>query len=234
MNILVIIPAFNEEENIGKLIRKIQEIKYKNNVDIVIINDQSTDETSPICKKMDVDILDLPCNLGIGGAVQTGYKYAALHNYDIAIQVDGDGQHNPEYIENLIGPIIQGKSDMVIGSRYIEHLGFQSTGVRRMGIWYLKNLINILTGLKITDPTSGYRACNKEIIQIFASNYPKDYPEPESIMFIKRKGLKISEVPVIMNEREGGESSINFNRSIYYMIKVSLAIVFDKIRKESF
>lgn len=234
MNILVIIPAFNEEENIGKLIRKIQEIKYKNKVDIVIINDQSTDETSSLCKKMYVDVLDLPCNLGIGGAVQTGYKFAALHNYDIAIQVDGDGQHNPEYIESLIEPILQGKSDMVIGSRYIEHRGFQSTGMRRMGIWYLKHLINILTGLKITDPTSGYRACNKEVIQIFASNYPKDYPEPESIMYIKRKGLIVSEVPVIMNEREGGESSINFNRSIYYMIKVSLAIVFDKIRKESF
>ncbi|MED4889242.1 glycosyltransferase family 2 protein [Lysinibacillus fusiformis] len=234
MNILVIIPAFNEEENISKLIRKIQEIKYKNKVDIVIINDQSTDETSSLCKKMYVDVLDLPCNLGIGGAVQTGYKFAALHNYDIAIQVDGDGQHNPEYIESLIEPILQGKSDMVIGSRYIEHQGFQSTGMRRMGIWYLKHLINILTGLKITDPTSGYRACNKEVIQIFASNYPKDYPEPESIMYIKRKGLIVSEVPVIMNEREGGESSINFNRSIYYMIKVSLAIVFDKIRKESF
>ncbi|GLC87883.1 glycosyltransferase family 2 protein [Lysinibacillus piscis] len=234
MKILIIIPAFNEEENLGDLIKKIKKYDNENNLDILVINDQSTDETSLVCKREGVNVIDLPCNLGIGGAVQTGYKFAAMHNYDIAIQVDGDGQHNPEYIEKLIEPIIQGHSTMVIGSRYIEHLGFQSSSVRRMGIWYLKYLINTLTGLKITDPTSGYRACNKEIIQLFSSNYPKDYPEPESIMYIKRKGLTVLEIPVIMNERIGGESSINLHRSIYYMIKVSLAILFDKIRKESF
>lgn len=234
MNILIIIPAFNEEENIRKLIQKIHEVKYKNTVGILVINDHSTDETSLICKEMGVDVINLPCNLGIGGAVQTGYKFAALHDYDFAIQVDGDGQHNPEFIESLIEPIIQGNADIVIGSRYINQSGFQSSVMRRLGIRYLKYLINILTGLKITDPTSGYRACSKEIIKLFSINYPKDYPEPESIMYIKRKGFRVSEIPVIMNEREGGKSSINFHRSIYYMIKVSLAIVFDKIRKESF
>lgn len=234
MNILIIIPAFNEEENIRKLIQKIHEVKYKNTVDILVINDHSTDGTSFICKEMGVSVVNLPCNLGIGGAVQTGYKFAALHDYDFAIQVDGDGQHNPEFIESLIEPIIQGNADIVIGSRYINQCGFQSSSMRRLGIRYLKYLINILTGLKITDPTSGYRACSKDIIKLFSINYPKDYPEPESIMYIKRKGFRVSEIPVIMNEREGGKSSINFHRSIYYMIKVSLAIVFDKIRKESF
>lgn len=233
MNILIIIPAFNEEENINSLIKNIKEYKHNYNIDVLVINDQSTDKTSLICKKTGVNVVDLPCNLGIGGAVQTGYKFASLYNYDIAIQVDGDGQHNPEYIEKLVEPIVCGDSDMVIGSRYINQIGFQSSFMRRIGIRYLKYLINVLTGLKITDPTSGYRACSKELIQIFAENYPKDYPEPESIMYIKRKGLLVSEVPVIMNERVGGQSSINFHRSIYYMIKVSLAIVFDKLRKES-
>ncbi|MGE7020680.1 glycosyltransferase family 2 protein [Solibacillus cecembensis] len=233
MNILVIIPAFNEEDNISKLIKNIRKVEFRNNVDILVVNDQSSDMTSYICKKLGVNVIDLPCNLGIGGAVQTGYKFASLNNYDIAIQVDGDGQHNPEFLEKLIEPIVKGNSDMVIGSRYIEHNGFQSSTLRRVGIRYLKFLINSLSGLKITDPTSGFRACNKKLIQTFAMNYPRDYPEPESIMYIKRKGFSVSEVPVVMNEREGGTSSINFHRSIYYMIKVSLAIFFDKIRKES-
>jgi len=233
MNTLIIIPAFNEEENIEKLLKNISSLETKYNIDVLVINDKSTDKTSNICNLMGVNVIELPCNLGIGGAVQTGYKFAKLHNYDIAIQVDGDGQHNPEFLEKLIDKIINENVDLVIGSRYIENIGFQSSTMRRIGIRYLKWLINLLSGLKITDPTSGFRAGNKKIIEVFANTYPKDYPEPESIMSLTRKGLKVSEVPVIMNEREGGESSINFYRSIYYMIKVSLAIIFDKLRKET-
>lgn len=233
MKVLIIIPAFNEQDNIGKLIEKINRNNYKHTVDVLVINDQSFDNTSLIAKNLGAKVIDLPCNLGIGGAVQTGYMYASLHDYDVAIQVDGDGQHNPKYVNLLVEPIANGDADIVVGSRYINYEGFQSSKIRRLGIWYLKSLINILSGLKITDPTSGYRACSKEVISFFATNYPKDYPEPESIMYVKRKKLKVLEIPVIMNEREAGVSTINFQRSVYYMIKVSLAIIFDKMRKES-
>jgi len=233
MKVLIIIPAYNEQDNIGDLIEKIKGNNYEHIVDILVINDKSIDNTALIARNHGATVIDLPCNLGIGGAVQTGYKYAALHNYDVAIQVDGDGQHNPEYIDLLVTPIASGAADMVVGSRYIQFEGFQSSKLRRIGILYLKNLINMLSGLKITDPTSGYRACSKEIISLFAINYPSDYPEPESIMYVKRKGFNVMEIPVIMNERKAGISSINFHRSIYYMIKVSLAILFDRVRKES-
>lgn len=232
MKTLIIIPAFNEEENIIHLINKIRNISNSHKYDILVINDKSKDKTSDICKGLGVNIIDLPCNLGIGGAVQTGYKYAQKNNYDIAIQVDGDGQHNPKYLDDLIKPIEESEADMVIGSRFIKFAGFQSSALRRIGIRYLKTLINILSREKITDPTSGFRAVNRKIIDIFAEYYPRDYPEPESIMVIKRKMLTVKEIPVIMNERESGISSINFTRSIYYMIKVTLAIVFDKMRKD--
>jgi len=233
IKVLVIVPAFNEAENIAKLIGDIKKYDYRYEVSILVVNDYSTDSTSTICNDLGVSTINLPCNLGIGGAVQTGYKFAKKYNYNIAIQVDGDGQHNPEYIEKLIEPLLFENADMVIGSRFIENIGFQSSKLRRLGIQYLKNLINAITNLKVTDPTSGFRACNKKVIDIFADNYPKDYPEPESIMLINRKGLKVSEIPVIMNERKGGVSSINLTRSVYYMVKVSLAILFDKIRKET-
>ncbi|RTQ93155.1 glycosyltransferase family 2 protein [Lysinibacillus telephonicus] len=233
-SLLIIIPAYNEEENIRSLIDSIRSISFKIKIEIIVINDCSTDRTSSICKELGIKVIDLPCNLGIGGAVQTGYKYAKENNFDLAIQVDGDGQHDPVYIDKIVEPILEGKADMVIGSRYIDKSGFQSTRLRRFGIRYLCLLINTLTDLKITDPTSGFRVCNKRIIDQFAINYPKDYPEPESIMYLRRKGFTIKEEAVVMNERVGGTSSINLNRSIYYMIKVSLAIFFDKIRKESF
>lgn len=231
--VLLLIPAFNEAKNIEKLINKINLVNIPNvSIDTLVINDCSKDNTSSICKSLGVNLIDLPCNLGIGGAVQTGYKYAKVCKYDIAIQVDGDGQHDPSFIKDLIAPIVNRESDMVIGSRFINKVGFQSTFMRRVGIVYLSKLINILTGLRITDPTSGFRACNKKVINLFADNYPIDYPEPESILHINRKKLEIKEIPVLMREREAGISSINFFRSIYYMIKVSLSIVIDKFRKE--
>ena len=227
---LVIIPAYNEEGNIGKLLEsllKITDISF----DIVVINDCSKDNTSSICKSYGVHVIDLPCNLGIGGAVQTGYKFALKNGYDIAIQVDGDGQHPPEYIRHIIQPILNGEADLVIGSRYLLEEGFKSTFVRRLGIQFFSKLIKLLTKQTVSDPTSGFRACNKKVIKLFASSYPKDYPEPETIVILKRNNLAVSEIPVVMKEREKGVSSINLTRSVYYMFKVSLAIIIDTFRE---
>lgn len=228
MKILAIVPAFNEEEGI-KFVK--EQFNNVPNVDVLVINDSSSDQTSKVCRKFGLNVIDLPCNLGIGGAVQTGYKYAALNGYDIAVQVDGDGQHNPSYIEELIQPIVSGKADLVIGSRYLNKEGFQSSFMRRVGIQYFSFLIKLFQNKKITDPTSGFRACNRKVIELFSMRYPIDYPEPESIVYLLRNNYKIEEVPVVMNERMGGESSINTIKSIYYMIKVSLAIIIDNLRK---
>ncbi|WP_339311792.1 glycosyltransferase family 2 protein [Paenibacillus sp. FSL M7-0896] len=229
MRILGIVPCFNEEENIRCLIKELSE--YSDILDFIIINDHSTDSTSLICKESNVNIINLPCNLGIGGAVQTGYIYAKENNYDIAIQIDGDGQHDPAYLKNLICPIVENGVDFVIGSRFIKKEGYQSSFTRRVGIVYFSGLLQMLTRQKVTDPTSGFRACNKRVIHFFAGNYPSDYPEPESIMALSRSGFKIMEIPVLMRERNGGVSSIKSLKTIYYMIKVTLAIVIDYTRK---
>ena len=169
--------------------------------------------------------------MGIGGAVQTGYRYGYNEGYDYAVQVDGDGQHNPEYLEKMVEHMIENKDDMVIGSRFIDKQGFQSSGTRRIGIKYFTLLIKLLTGKTITDPTSGLRMVNRDIMQVFAFDYPKDYPEPESVVSILRKKKKVEEIPVIMRARNGGVSSISIKKSFYYMIKVSLAIIIEMIRK---
>ena len=178
-----------------------------------------------------MNFINLPVNLGIGGAVQTGYLYAKREGYDIAVQVDGDGQHDPEFLTEMSKYIEEGKADMVIGSRFIDKEGFQSSGARRVGIKYFTMLIKLLTGKKITDPTSGLRMVNREIIEFFAEEYPKDYPEPESVVAILRRKKRVLEIPVIMRERSGGVSSISMKKSVYYMIKVSLAILIERIRK---
>jgi glycosyltransferase involved in cell wall biosynthesis len=201
-------------------------------LDVIVINDKSTDRTLNVLNSLNANYIDLPCNLGIGGAVQTGYAYGVRNGYDIAIQVDGDGQHNPNYIIDLVAPIVRGEANMIIGSRYISKEGFQSTKLRRVGIKYFSSLIKLLTGSKITDPTSGFRACDSKVMSYFANFYPTDYPEPESIVALLRQHYRINEVPVTMLERKFGNSSINFMKSIYYMIKVSLAILIDIIRKK--
>jgi glycosyltransferase involved in cell wall biosynthesis len=229
--ILVIVPAYNEQDNLPDLVDKLRKVEPK--LDILVINDRSQDQTAQVCKELNVNTIHLPCNLGIGGAVQTGYKYAHLHGYDYAVQVDGDGQHDPEYISDILRPLLDNQADLVIGSRYINKVGFQSTAMRRVGIKYFSLLINLLIQQKVTDPTSGFRACNAKVIELFSRFYPADYPEPESIVFIKRNGYAILEIPVIMQERLGGVSSIKSFRTLYYMIKVSLAILIDKMRRHA-
>lgn len=233
MKVILIIPAYNEEANILKVYNTIKEYneKNENKLDYIVINDASTDSTLEILKENNINHIDLVQNLGIGGAVQTGYKYAYQNDYDIAIQFDGDGQHDINYVKKICEPIINKEVDMCIGTRYLDKSSseFQSTFMRRFG----KNIISVLIKLfckkQITDPTSGFRAVNKEVIKIFAKNYPIEYPEPESTMELLINNYNIVEVPVSMNERQGGKSSINIWKSADYMIKVSLALIIDSL-----
>ena len=229
MKTLVIIPAYNEEEAIVETINNLKKC-CDGMVDYVIINDCSKDNTLKKCNENNFNVINLPINLGIGGAVQTGYKYAYRFGYDIAIQMDADGQHDPKYISEIIEKIKAG-NDMVIGSRFIEKNGFQSTFVRRIGINLYSKIIKLFTGKVIKDTTSGYRAVNKKIIKIFANNYPVDYPEPETDAFIAKNKFEIFELPMQMKERDTGSSSITPIKSIYYAIKVGLAVTLDCIFK---
>lgn len=232
MKVLMIIPAYNEEKSIVNTVNMIRSTKLKKHtLDYIVVNDGSNDNTKNECLNNNINFIDLPVNLGIGGAVQAGYKYALYNDYDIAIQFDGDGQHDASYIEKLVKEISNGY-DIVIGSRFVSDLSdFKSTAVRRVGINFLSRLIKICTKRRIYDPTSGFRACNKKIIKEFASDYPIDYPEPDTIVTIIKKGYKVSEIPVKMNERKEGKSSLNSNifKPLYYMIKVSIAIIISSI-----
>jgi len=229
MKKLVIIPAFNESGSIEKTISDI--VSNAPDFDYLVVNDCSTDNTLEILKNNKYEHISLPVNLGIGGAVQAGYMYAYNNDYDIAVQFDGDGQHNASYLDDMVKKLEETDSDMVIGSRFIEHEGFQSSGVRRIGIKFFTGLIKLLTGKKITDPTSGFRMVNRRLISLFAKDYPKDYPEPESEVTIISKGYKVEEIPVVMNEREEGVSSISMINGVYYMIKVSIAILIARFNK---
>lgn len=223
MKTLVIIPAYNEEKSIEYVISKLK--KDYPRADYLVINDCSKDDTELVLNRINARYISFPLNLGIGGGVQAGYKYALKNGYDIAIQIDGDGQHDTAYLDKVIQPIEKGEADIIIGSRFINNEGFQSSGIRRIGIHVLNFLIYICCGVKIHDATSGFRAVNQKFIEIYAKDYPVDYPEPEAIVKASLEGARIMEVPVVMKERENGKSSINSWRSIYYMIKVSLAIV---------
>lgn len=225
--ILLIIPAYNEEENIEKVVNNL--IQNYPQYDYVVVNDGSKDHTEEICIRNHYNLISLPINLGIGGAVQTGYRYALQNHYDIAIQIDGDGQHDIAYVERLIKPILEEKADITIGSRFIEKEGFQSSATRRMGISFLSGWIHLLCFQKVKDVTSGFRAVNKEFIEVYAESYPSDYPEPEAIVAAIMHRGRIEEIPVVMKERMGGSSSINLRRSVYYMIKVTLAILVCRI-----
>ncbi|SUO76924.1 glycosyltransferase family 2 protein [Streptococcus pyogenes] len=228
MKKLIIIPAYNESSNIVNTIRTIE--SDAPDFDYIIIDDCSTDNTLAICQKQGFNVISLPINLGIGGAVQTGYRYAQRCGYDVAVQVDGDGQHNPCYLEKMVEVLVQSSVNMVIGSRFITKEGFQSSFARRIGIKYFTWLIALLTGKKITDATSGLRLIDRSLIERFANHYPDDYPEPETVVDVLVSHFKVKEIPVVMNERQGGVSSISLTKSIYYMIKVTLAILVVRLK----
>ena len=228
LKVLIIIPAYNEAKNIEKVCESLK----KSNYDFIVINDCSTDNTKEICAKNNYDCINLVHNLGIGGAVQTGYKYAKLNGYDIAVQFDGDGQHNAEYIKDLTDPIINNDIDMVIGSRFVRKINtFKSSFTRRLGIKLISFFIKLVTGKKIYDTTSGMRAVNKKIIDEFSENYPTEYPEPISTTLMIKKGYKVVEKPVKMNERKEGVSSIRAWKNIYYMVNVILSIILIGFRR---
>ncbi len=229
MKKLIIIPAYNEEKNLLHVIADIKE--NAPDYDYVVINDASTDRTKKLCEENGLHFLDLASNLGIGGAVQTGYRYALCEGYDIAVQIDGDGQHKASSLKEMerllrTEEAEAEKADLVIGSRFINKEGFQSTGLRRMGIGFLCRLIRIVTGKQITDPSSGLRMGNKKVIRMFAESYPWDYPEPETLVKAAKNGYEICEIPVVMRKRQGGRSSIGDPlKALYYMIKVSAGIL---------
>lgn len=225
--VLLIIPAYNEEESLRSLIEEIKTVC--SGMDYLVVNDCSSDDTERLLEELGANYISLPCNMGIGGAVQSGYRYAAQNGYDIAIQIDGDGQHDVRFVKDMVKLIEDKQADVVIGSRFIDKEGFQSSQARRIGIRILSMLIRLMCGAKVKDVTSGFRAVNRRFIELFAENYPDDYPEPEVIVTAKLYGAVIKELPVVMRERTTGKSSINLKRSIYYMIKVSLAIIICRI-----
>lgn len=227
--VLVIIPAYNEEGSVEKVILEAKSCLGR--ADILLVNDGSTDLTYRKAEACGATVLGLPFNLGIGGAMQAGYKYAHEKGYGIAIQVDADGQHDPKEIPKLLGALTEKKADMVIGSRFLGDSEFKPSLMRRIGISIFSQVVSIIVGQKITDPTSGFRAANRKVIRLFASDYPQDYPEAEAVILLHQHRLKVSEVPVGMSERYAGESSITKIRSVYYMVKVLLAIFVDCFKK---
>ena len=231
--VLIVIPCYNEEAALPQLLNELISLKLPDHyaLSILAINDCSKDKTVEVARNYDIKILDLPNNLGIGGAVQSGLRYAKMNNFDIAIQLDGDGQHPPSEIIKLLNANSEFKADIVIGSRFLNNEGFQSSSIRRMGIKYFYYLNQLLTGNNIYDSTSGFRLLSSNAIAIAAENYPDDYPEPESLVIFSKAGLKIKEVPVVMSHRLGGKSSIGNFSSIYYCIKVTMSMFFSFIRK---
>lgn len=231
--ILIIIPAYNESQSIERTVSSILQTPY----DYIIINDGSTDNTSRILKQQNYNHINLLNNLGIGGAVQTGYKYAYNNDYDIAIQVDADGQHDISYLKDLIQPIQEQKADLVIGSCFIDKdpKNQRSSKIRRLGIRFLSGTIKLFSGKRIYDPTSGFRATNRKVIKLFANNYPLEYPEPISnYELLKSHHYKIKEVPVKMNKRTAGRSSIHSWKSVYAAINVFLSILILSIGRSKY
>lgn len=235
MKVLIIIPAYNEEKAIKNTVKSILDYnkKYKTKYDYIVINDGSTDDTLKVLEKNKIKHINLISNLGIGGAVQTGYKYAYKNGYDIAIQFDGDGQHDVSYIKKLIEPIEQGKANMVIGSRFIDKntSEFKSTALRRVGINILSIIIKFKTKMKLYDVTSGFRAVDGNILKIFSNYYPVEYPEPISTVNVINKNYIVKEIPVKMKPRKAGVSSIKNLKSVYYMVNVILSIMLMKGNK---
>jgi glycosyltransferase involved in cell wall biosynthesis len=231
MNVIIIVPAYNEEASLPGVIKDLRQ--HIPAADILVVNDGSRDATARTARTIDIDVkvLDLPFNLGIGGAVQAGYLYAERNGYDIAVQFDGDGQHLAGEIKKLIEPIVMLQADLVVGSRFLAYGGYKTPVLRKLGIRIFSFILSRITGLAVTDSTSGFRASNRSVIEFFAHTYPDDYPEVEALVLLHKVGLRMTEVPVTMRERAFGRSSITLTRSMYYMTKVLMAIFIDLMKK---
>lgn len=225
--VLVIIPAYNEEKNIGGII---SQIKENSDADIVVVNDGSSDKTYREAFKTGVRVIDLPFNLGIGGAMQAGYIFARDNGYDVSVQIDADGQHDPAYLNAMIGKVCEDGYDMAIGSRYVKESAYKSPLTRRLGMIVLSGIVFLLTGLRVKDTTSGFRAVNRTVIEYFAVSYPTDYPEVDVLVKLYKKNYKVCEIPVEMQKRKHGKSSITPVKSVYYMIKVSMTLIINSLR----
>ena len=221
----------NEEKTIGRVIDEIR--AFDPGFEVVVVDDGSVDRTATIAERRGVLVLRLPFNLGIGGAVQTGYQYARDNGFELAVQVDGDGQHDPTEIARLVQPILDGRADMVVGTRFAEGGGYRGTRLRRVGIHLFAAVVSLMVRQRVTDTTSGFRAVNRMGIRLFAADYPHDYPEVEATVLLARHKLTMIEVPVVMRIRETGQSSITAVRSVYYMIKVLLALFIGLFRRYS-
>ncbi len=226
---IVVVPAYNEEDSVAGVIREIRAADPE--FEVVVIDDGSTDRTAETAEKAGAIVLELPFNLGIGGAVQTGYQYALENGFDLAVQVDGDGQHDPGEIARLLEPILDDRADMVVGTRFADGGGYRGTRLRRVGIHLFAAIVSLIVRQRVTDTTSGFRAVNRKAIRLFAADYPHDYPEVEATVLLSRHGLRMIEVPVQMRVRETGNSSITALRSVYYMIKVLLALFIGLFRR---
>jgi len=229
MKLLIIIPAYNEETSLSGVIWDLR--KNAPPADILVVNDGSRDATGRIAREMDVKLLDLPFNLGIGGAMQAGYRYAQRNSYEIAVQFDGDGQHVAGEIKKLLQPLATGAADIVVGSRFLTRGNYRVSALRGLGIWIFSFILSRLLGTAVTDSTSGFRAANRLVIEFFSRMYPDDYPEVEALVLLNKVNLRMIEVAVTMRERTGGRSSITAVRSVYYMTKVMLAILIDLMKK---
>ena len=226
---LAIVPAFNEEASVGRVIDELRE--FDPGFEIAVVDDGSTDRTAGVAADRDAHVIRLPFNLGIGGAMQTGYRYAFEHGFDVAVQVDGDGQHDPAELPKILEPLLDGEADLVVGSRFAGGGAYRSTAVRRIGIRIFASVVSAVVRQRVTDTTSGFRAVNRKGIALFAADYPHDYPEVEATVMCVKHKLRLTEVPVAMRERSGGQSSITALRSVYYMTKVLLAIFVGLFRR---
>jgi len=229
MNLLIIIPAFNEAESISGVISDLK--ANMANADILVVDDGSRDATARIAAELGVNVLRLPFNLGIGGAMQAGYLYAQRRGYDIAVQFDGDGQHLAHEVKKLLQPVVAGNADIAIGSRFLGQGDYKPSFSRKAGIKVFSTILSCILGTRVTDTTSGFRAANRPVIEFFSRTYPDDYPEVEALVLLHKAGMRIAEVPVRMRERTSGQSSITALRSVYYMVKVLLAVVIDLLKK---
>jgi len=226
--ILVVMPAYNEERTIGAVIDTVAAALP--GAAVLVVDDGSTDSSGAIARAKGAEVVRLPINSGIGVAMQTGYIFAKRNGYDVVVQIDADGQHDPAQAERLIGPILDHGADMTIGSRFMGESTYRSTATRRAGIAWLSLLVRALTGRRFSDPTSGFRAAGRGVIGFFAEEYPTDYPEPEVLLVLHRAGFRMIEVPVVMAERQAGRSSITAIRTLYYLFKVTLAITIGLFR----
>jgi glycosyltransferase involved in cell wall biosynthesis len=226
---LAIVPAFDEAGSVGGVVHELRSVDP--DLHVVVIDDGSTDETAAAAERAGAEVVRLPFNLGIGGAMQTGYQYALEHGFDLAVQVDGDGQHDPQELGKLIEPILDGSADMAVGTRFAGGASYRPPFARRIGIVVFARVVSLLVRQRVTDTTSGFRAVNRKGILLFASDYPHDYPEVETTVLVFRHRLRMVEVPVAMRTRSTGRSSITLFRSIYYVVKVTLALFVGLFRR---